>query len=103
MNSHQRILTKIQEIGDKLPPNDENSKMVKAYLMMLFRELEQKEAECSHLQEMNQKIEQHLIRNGKEIMKLTHEKYLLEEVIEHAPNKEELLGELEELKKLPLV
>lgn len=96
MDSLQSTLQQLTRISETLSEQD------KEFLMSLYRKLEQQASDVQLLEEVNEKKDGHLIKNGKEIIALTHEKCLLLEVINDAPNKEELLLKFEEFKNLPL-
>jgi hypothetical protein len=95
---NQELLSKLKPISELL--TSENDKTV---LMMLSKKLQEQESDLRDMYRISSTKDVHLTRNGKEIMALTHENTLLLEVIKEAPNKEELLKQLDELKKIPLI
>jgi len=92
------LLSKLETITDKT-----ESLETKSLLKELSQKLQQQESELNELYRILAKKDMLFVKNGKEIMSLTHEKCMLMDVIENAPNQRELLLELDKLKQLPVV
>lgn len=92
------LLSKLETITDTI-----ESVETKDFLKELSQKLQQQESDLNELYGILAKKDLILVKNGKEIMSLTHEKCMLMDVIENAPNQKDLLLELDKLKQLPVV